>query len=199
MNKLFFDIETLPADKDKHELLKKFHKSRLKQGKTKATFEEFLSGTSFGGTFGRILCLSYAFNDEPVQTLKDDEKKILENFWQIAERVDLFIGHNILQFDLMFIRQRSIILGVRPNRTLDLKKYYSKDVYDIMHEWNNWNGTISMDELAHAFDIPSSKSKMDGSQVAGFHEEGRDEEIYEYCCADVEVTRSIYKKMNFEE
>lgn len=199
MNKFYFDIETLPAGKDKHEILKKFHEMRIKQGKARVCFEDFLAGTSFGATFGRILCISYAFNDEPIKTLFGDEKKMLEDFWNIAERVDLFIGHNILQFDLMFIRQRSIILGVRPTRILDLKKYYSKDVYDIMHEWNNWNGTISMDELAHAFGIPSSKSKMDGSQVTQYHEDGKDKEIYEYCRADVEVTRQIYKKMNFQE
>lgn len=199
MNKFFFDIETLPADKDKHEILKKFHELRTRQGKTKATFEDFLAGTSFGGTFGRIICISYAFNNEPVETLKGDERKIIEEFWKIAPKVDLFIGHNILQFDLVFIRQRSIILGIKPTRNIDMKKYYSRDVYDIMQEWNNWNGNISMDELAHAFGIPSSKTKMDGSQVAEFHEDGKDQEIYEYCSSDVEVTRAIYKRMNFEE
>jgi predicted PolB exonuclease-like 3'-5' exonuclease len=39
---------------------------------------------------------------------------------------------------------------------------------------------------------------MDGSKVAKYHEDGKDKEIYEYCCVDVEVTRQIYKKMNFE-
>jgi predicted PolB exonuclease-like 3'-5' exonuclease len=199
MNKFYFDIETLPAGKDKHALLKKFHEMRTKQGKTKSSFEDFLSGTSFGGTFGRIICIAYAFNDEPVRTLSGEEKNIIQEFWKIAPRADLFIGHNVLFFDLNFIRQRSIILGIKPTRKIDMRKYYSNDVYDIMQEWSNWTSNISMDELAHAFGIPSSKSKMDGSQVASFHEAGRDEEIYEYCCADVEVTRAIYKKMNFEE
>src|SRR4030066_1654146 len=100
MNKFFFDIETLPAGKDKHELLKKFHELRIRQGKSRVSFEDFLAGTSFGGTFGRILCICYAINDGPIETISGEEKDILKKFWQIAPRVDLFIGHNILYFDL---------------------------------------------------------------------------------------------------
>jgi hypothetical protein len=39
---------------------------------------------------------------------------------------------------------------------------------------------------------------MNGSMVFDYFKQGRYEEIYKYCMADVEVTRAVYKKMNFE-
>ena len=39
MNKLYFDIETLPAPDEIKDILKEFHESRVKDGKEKKSFE----------------------------------------------------------------------------------------------------------------------------------------------------------------
>jgi len=71
----------------------------------------------------------------------ENEKKMLENFWEAAKEVDLFIGFNIMDFDMKYIIQRSIIHGVKPKTKVRLSfaRYRSEPIYDAMHEWNQWD------------------------------------------------------------
>ena len=205
---MFLDIETLPAPEYVHEALREIHayrkKKRERNGeKYKKSFEEFLAETGLDGTFGRIFCISYAINDGLVHCLCDeDEKKMLENFWEAAQNADLFVGFNIIDFDMKYIVQRSIIHGVKPKTKMRLSfaRYRSEPMYDCMHEWNQWGygKNVSLDSLARALGISSSKTNMDGSEVFTYYKKGKYKEICAYCDADVEVTRKIYKKMNFE-
>jgi len=58
----------------------------------------------------------------------------LQDFWAVAKDIDLFIGFNILNFDLRFIYQRSIILGVRPSIDLPFVRYKKAPIFDVMQE-----------------------------------------------------------------
>ena len=141
MKTLFLDIETLPADEASRDALgylyeRKQEKSRKKAGTTEGAavpatvdakdFEQFLLGTSFDGAFGRILCIGYAVDDEPTDVLTGDECDILRRFWELARTVRRFVGHNVMDFDLRFIYQRSIVCGVRPSVDLGLIDRASK-------------------------------------------------------------------------
>lgn len=203
MKKLFLDIETLPAGEEHHKILKDIYERKKANGKKTAdSFDSFLAQTNFDGSFGRIFCISAAINDGPTKCLNGEEKDILADFWELAKDADLFLGHNIFDFDLRFIYQRSVILGVRPTRDLSFARYRNNPIYDIMYEWSKWNmqDKISLDKLAKALRLVSSKDKgIDGSMVYDYYKKRRYQEIYDYCNADVEVTRSVYKKMTFEE
>lgn len=203
MKIMFLDIETIPAKKEAHEKLSYLHaKKAQKQDKNKAKdFEQVLVETSFDGSFGRILCIGYTINDEPTEALyeNDNEKLMLEKFWDIAKDCDLFVGHNIFDFDMMFIYQRSIVLGVKPTRDLSFARYRSSPMFDTMKEWVKWAPrSIGLEHLALALDFPSPKDGIDGSQVWDFYKKGKIAGIVEYCKRDVETTRSIFKKMNFK-
>ncbi|PIU78370.1 MAG: hypothetical protein COZ28_01310 [Candidatus Moranbacteria bacterium CG_4_10_14_3_um_filter_44_15] len=205
---MFLDIETLPAPEHMHEVLREIHEFRKKKKrrngeKYSVSFEQFLAGTGLDGTFGKIFCISYAIDDGMVHCIcSEDEKKILESFWEAAEDVDLFVGFNVMDFDLKYVVQRSMVHGVRPRTKVRLSfaRYRSEPIYDLMHEWNQWSqrSGVSLDVLARAFGIESSKTKMDGSEVYSYYKKGKIREICDYCNADVEVTRKIYRKMNFE-
>lgn len=203
INKLFLDIETVPAGEDRHQIVREIYDKKIEDGKSAPdTFEEYLSNTTFDGSFGRIICISYAINNEPTETLSGDEREILKNFWEMAKNISLFIGFNIIGFDLKLIYQRSIILKVRPSIELNFARYRSYPIYDVMMEWGRWDfkTTISLDTLAKALDIPSSKGgEVEGKNVAQAYKDGRLKEICEYCEKDVEVTRSIYKRLTFSE
>lgn len=223
-NKLFFDIETLPAPEGSEEALRYLHERKMMKkaerypDKEPETFEDFLSQTGFDGAFGRVLVISYAVNDGPTQSIcnPDNEKETIEKFWDVAAGVDLFVGHNIRDFDLPFIMQRSIILGVKPSwqiyqepgkkpweveKYLDFARYRNLPIFDTMWEWSRWVDRWSnknLEHLALAMGIPTPKEGIDGSQVAKFFEDGKVKDICDYCERDVETTRKVYKRMVFE-
>lgn len=200
--KLFLDIETLPAAGKDLAIIKELYlEQKKKSGKNKeiSTFDSYFRGTSFSGEFGRIFCIGYAIDDRPVECLSGDEKGILEKFWKIAEIADLFIGHNIIEFDLRFIYKRSIIHNIRPSQNLNFARYRSSPIFDTMKEWEKWGSQgASLHRLSLALGFESSKSEgIDGSLVYDFFLAGKTDEICRYCKRDVEVTRKIYDKMNF--
>jgi len=118
MNKLFLDIETIPAPDKYREYFKEKYDKQFVQ---KEDFETFFRRSALDGNFGRILCIGYAKDNERIDIIYSKrEKEILEKFWDIAKNVDLFIGHNVMDFDLRYIYKRSIINAVRPSQILSL-------------------------------------------------------------------------------
>lgn len=226
--KLYFDIETIPAPESHRETLKYLYERKMKKipedsDRKVDTFEEFFDKTGFDGTYGRIFCIAYAINDEPLKCLSSEdgseagEREMVRQFWELAGRADLIVGHNIRDFDLPFIMQRSVILGVKPTwnkyqepgkkpwemtKFLDFARYKNAPIFDTMWEWSNWvdkwsNKTI--EHLALAMGIPTPKGEgIDGSEVWNFFKAGKGKEICEYCMRDVETVRAVYKRMIFE-
>src|SRR3989344_8969476 len=147
MKKMFLDIETLPAEEAKKEIL--FDLYRRKQEKNhknvrEQTFEEYLESTGLDGSFGRICCISYALDAGPTHSLSGDEQTILQDFWTAAKNITLFIGFNIFDFDLKFIYQRSVIFGVRPTQDLSFVRYRNTPIYDVFHEWTKWSNLLKV-------------------------------------------------------
>jgi DNA polymerase elongation subunit (family B) len=203
MKKLFFDIETLPAEGEKIEVLKKLWSEILaKNGKRpESDFETFFRNTSFQGEFGRILCIGYAIDDQEAKCLFGEEKEILTQFWEIAKDANLFIGHNVMEFDLRFIYKRSVIHRIKPSRELNFARYRSEPIFDTMKEWEKWGANgVSLHRLSVALGLASPKEEgIDGSKVYDFYLAGKAEEIYKYCIRDVEATRRVYNRMTFSE
>jgi len=202
--KLFLDIETLPAPGDKIELIKSFWEdSRKKYGSKPINgtndFDTYFRNTSFQGEFGRILCIGYAIDSEETTALSGDETEMLKEFWQLASRADLFIGHNIFDFDLKFIYKRSVVLGVKPSRDLNFARYRHDPIFDTMYEWEKWSGRgTSLHKLSIALGLESPKNEgIDGSKVYDYFIAGKTEEIIRYCKRDVEATRKVYNRITF--
>jgi hypothetical protein len=203
MIRLFLDIETLPVDETlKGEIIGTPPQKLRTMEEVEEWIEEEYRRTALNGDFGRILGIGY-IKETPEgmnhEVISGDESQILGGFWEVAKDVDLFIGHNLLDFDLKFIMKRSIVHRVKPTKELNFARYRNNPIYDTMHEWERWSGRIKLDELAKVFGFESSKGELDGSKVYDYYKEGRLEEIYRYCRADVELTRKIYNRMNFVE
>lgn len=203
MKKMYLDIETIPAPGSDLAKLKDLYDHKKKryeeQGqKYSKKFQDFFEETNFSGSFGQILCLAYAIDDDEVKILTGKETNILKEFWALAKNVDVFIGHNVMDFDLKFIYQRSIVFQVKPSKELSFARYRNFPIFDTLREWQKWGkgaGLDSLDALAKALDLPTSKKGIDGSQVYSFYQAGRLEEIYTYCKADVVLTRQVYKRI----
>lgn len=233
MKVLYFDIETLPASEESFDTLRiLFNKKMEKKAKQaeilgevvaevdmEKSFDDYVKGTSFDGAYGRVLCIAYAVNDDEVRVLcnPENEQKPIEDFWFVARQCDLFVGHNIMDFDLRFLLQRSMVLKVKPSwqrfgkkdwnnpdqKYLSFARYQHMPIFDTMHEWAAWGGSrgggLGLEHIALAMGIPSPKDGIDGSQVFEFYKAGKVKEICEYCKRDVDTTRSVYKRMVFED
>jgi DNA polymerase elongation subunit (family B) len=223
MKKIFLDIETLPAREEvwkqlpakiQEDLAAKSKKSAgLKQKK-----EDAHRRTSLIGDLGRILCIGLLVESEepraPVvlgwaeaaDRFQEDEPALLRDFWGVlrdfeAHR-DLVIGHNVLDFDLRFIYQRSVVHRVKPSVELSLRRFSSQPVFDTMQEWSKWSRQdhVSLDRLARGLGLPSSKTEeVSGATVYDRYLEGKHKLIRDYCVADVVLTRAVYRRMTFTD
>ena len=180
--------------------------------------EEQYRKTACDANLGRILCIGYAEQNESGELIEQgcfgwraetsnfepDERVILAEFWQFMRGFntnrDLIIGHNILDFDLPFINQRSIIKGVRPTVDFYFGKYRQQPIFDTMRVWDcwKWGGSTSLKKLSYALGLDCPKAGgISGENLYNAFSEGRFEEIYHYCMRDVKVTRNVWRKMNF--
>ncbi len=190
----FLDIETVPTDRSLEE-------NGLLEPQIQLNEAELLKKLSLSAVTAKIICICYAV--EPpvgceVQALQGEETEIINAFWKLAADCNLFVGHNILDFDLRFIYQRSIIHQIKPSRDLPFARFRNAPIYDTMQEWSKWGREhASLDTLSKALSIPSPKESLDGSKVYPYYRAGKLAEIVEYCKRDVDSTRQVYRRLTF--
>lgn len=223
---IYLDIETLPTtDQDAIAEMEATIKPPATYKKPESIAEwmaenkesalkELVHKTGLSGLLGSIACIAYAFDDGPVFTVdsRDGEKKMLEDFYShiydqtstaihggVVEGKATFVGHNIVGFDLPFLKHRSIILGVKPPKVIRdafSAKPLGNEVADTMLLWSSdREKRTSMDKLCKAFGIPG-KGDFDGSMVADTWPTDP-EKVIIYCADDVIRTRDIYKRITF--
>lgn len=206
--RVFLDIECIPPDKNDPTV----------EDKIAACTEEEYRGLALRGEYARILCIGLIIEDSSGHTIhrgvlgKDrstlqfhmDEARTLRAFWRLIQnfdpRHDVLIGFNILDYDLVVLKQRSIKLQIKPTCCIPFTRYRAQPVFDVMWEFEAWRHRISLDELAKIMGLQSSKQDgIDGSKVYDLFLEGRHQEICDYCLADCDLTRALYYKINFIE
>jgi predicted PolB exonuclease-like 3'-5' exonuclease len=194
MKILFFDIETVPTDRSLQE-------NGLLDSQIKLDEAEIIKKLSLSAATAKIICLCYAIEPSvsgTVEVLQGEETEIIKNFWKLAPDCNLFVGHNILDFDLRFLYQRSVIHQIKPSRDIPFTRFRNAPVFDTMHEWSRWGREhVSLDSLTKALGIPSPKENLDGSKVYPYYRAGKLPEIIEYCKRDVESVRQVYRRLTF--
>lgn len=214
-NFVYIDIETIPAQsetarsriaaavKPPGQMKKADTIAEWEKTQKPAAIEEALAKSALTGSYGHICCVGFAFNDEPVQTVSwpvqhNDETEALRylaTFLATENNAPVVVGHNVVQFDIRFLWQRAIVLGVRmPAWFPRNPKPWDRTVFDTMTAFAGDREYIGMDVLADVLGI-EGKGDVDGSMVGKMFAEGRHDEIAAYCSRDVERTRLIHKKM----
>jgi len=131
------------------------------------------------------------------------EIKLICDFWDLYERGRderrSFIGFNSDDFDIPFLCQRSIILGVKPPETLiQNRRYIDSTFIDLRKLWgfgkNNPSG--SLDSICKACGIGSKPKGIDGSQFSDlyFNPETRDVALA-YLKNDLEMTFALAQRL----
>ena len=192
----FLDIETVPTDRSLEE-------NGLLEAQMQLNEPDLIKKLSLSAATAKVVCLCYAIEppaDSPVQVLDGEETEIIKNFWKLALECNLFVGHNILDFDLRFLYQRSIIHQIKPSRDLPFARFRNAPIFDTMHEWSKWGREhASLDMLSRALSIPSPKETLDGSKVYPYYRAGKLAEIIDYCKCDVASVRQVYRRLTFSK
>jgi len=221
---IFFDIETIPAQDpavlqeitasikapgqySKPESIEKW----LAENREAEAKAQWLK-TSFDGGVGQIVCVSWAFDQGDTRCLqvpdlsRKSEAALLEVFFTDVEEAcsathgqrPVLIGHNHVAFDVPFIWKRAMVHDIKPPFWFPRNpKPWSDSVIDTMMLWDAQQRVGgSMDRICRLLGIPG-KEGMSGADVWPAIEAGKFDEVGEYCRADVERTRAMYKRMMF--
>lgn len=215
MTEIYIDIETIPTQVD---AMRQYLVDGVKAPanykdpeKIAAYIEEqkedVVNKAAFDGASNHIICIGVAIDDQPSVSFSIDgdvskEAMMLDAFYSyLKDTVGnwqhcTWIGHNVINFDLKILRQRSMILGVKPPANIIIpanSKPWESNPYDTMMQWDAKN-FIKLDKLALALNIPMGKS-MSGADVYPLWQQGEYDAIADYCRGDVDLVRLVYERM----
>lgn len=221
--RIYLDIETLPPEESVREKLARellvergFGELGVNEAEIEAEAEDKYRDLALEGEWGRLLCIGVVIEengavkhygvlgrDRETRRFHLDEARTLRSFWSLVagfrEGLDLFIGHNLLDFDLVFLYKRSCIHRVKPSVNLSFRRYQSHPIFDTMWEWTKWRRRISLHDLAQTLGIQSPKeSGMNGLSIYDLYQHGRHEEIAQYCMRDVKCAREVFYRLQYE-
>jgi predicted PolB exonuclease-like 3'-5' exonuclease len=204
MKRLYFDIETGPAD-DAVQFEPTFEASKVLKDPVKIAADiadkraAWWDRLALSALTGQVLAIGWAGDDGEVtvitQTSTVDEADVIRAFWNATTTAETLVGFNSNAFDLPFLWRRSIKLGIRipdgifePNRRL-----FSTNI-DLMERWCWFDSQarVSLDNLAKFFGFPPKKGS--GKHFAELMRENIEEAV-EYLIHDVEITQAIGRRM----
>ncbi|WDT68713.1 3'-5' exonuclease [Cloacibacterium sp. TD35] len=215
---LFLDIETVPNASAWEELSetekKLWDKKTSNQRKEDFTAEEFYrERAGIMAEFGKIICISIGMLEKNGSLLiksffDEDEKKLLEEFGEIFNKPQLrdviLCAHNGKEFDFPWIARRFLINGMQPPLPFQLygKKPWEIPHLDTMELWKfgDYKSYVSLELLAHVFNIPTPKDDIDGSMVSSIYYIEKDLfRIVKYCEKDVLTLANVFRRMRQED
>jgi len=133
---------------------------------------------AFFAEFNKVVCIILAFID-PSGSLKmrslasDNEKELIEQFADIAEKATSMVAHNGMDFDFAILERKCIIYGIPIPKVIRTfgKKPWDLALFDTMKMWSGsaFNYRASLALVAEALGIPSPKQNMDGSMVGDIY------------------------------
>lgn len=216
---LFIDIETVAVTDDYSSLDERLktqwaRKANFFRRDSQLTDEElFYERAGIHAEFGKIVCIAvgkYIDLESGELGLKTkvycdhDETALLTTFKQMIEKFDAanlrLCAHNGKEFDYPYLCRRMLINSISLPAVLSLsgKKAWEVPHLDTMELWKfgDYKHFTSLDLLAALFNIPSSKEKIDGSQVNYIYHRDKDlEKIGEYCRGDVIVLAQLFLRL----
>jgi len=214
-NILFVDIETVRLTRSFEELDDRMQAAWIKKSawlsrdNDKSPEQTYNDRAAIHAEFGRVVVIGmgiiHEVDGEWVLRTKalydEDETRLLQSFREVLGRTKqdelMLCAHNGKEFDFPYLSRRMRINRIPLSRALDIsgKKPWEIQHLDTMEMWKfgDFRHYTSLDLLATLFNIESSKTDMDGSEVGEtFYTEKDPEKIMDYCLRDVEVTARLF-------
>ncbi len=211
-NILFLDIETVPQYANFEELPERkqtLWDKKSMQWRKEITVEEAYKRAGIYAEFGKIVCISAGSVVDGILHIKsfysDNEKSLLEEFKRSLEKFakqqnPQLCAHNGKEFDFPYLCRRMLINGIKLPKLLQIqkKKPWEVPFLDTLDLWRfgDYKHYTSLDLLCDIFEIPTPKSDIDGSEVAGVYwQEKNLKRIVKYCEADVVALTQLFLRM----
>lgn len=220
-NLLILDIETVAQTCDFADLQPDLQKHWERKASFLRNEEEFSIDELFENKagiyaeFGKVITVAFgifhekagelgirvkSFSNHDEQQLLTDIKTFLET--KFDPELLRLCAHNGKEFDFPYLSRRMLIHGLKLPYVLDNagKKPWEVNFLDTLEMWKfgDRKNYTSLDLLTTIFDIPSSKSDMDGSMVNKVYYSDKDglDKITKYCERDVVATAQLFLKIN---
>lgn len=222
VRRVFLDIETLPPCEEQRDripvsLVRKLARRRRSDDGEECSEEQYRR-LALHGECGRLLTISVIVEwdgeiihrgllgrEKPSSQFHFDEARTLRGFWKLVKDFnpgrDLFVGHNVMQFDLPFLYKRSMINRVQPTVEVSLARYRRQSVFDTMQVWSGWDSRyyLSLSELGGLLGLGGKAEGMNGGCVYDYICRGEHDRVARYALQDVELVRAIYYRMAYPE
>lgn len=159
-----------------------------------------------------VAAISCVFRDDEgfrvksLGALDDGEAKLIQDFYRVIDRyTPQLVSWNGGGFDLPVLNYRALVNGITASRFWEtgdddrdfkwnnyLSRYHTRHL-DLMDHLAMYTGRANapLDDLAKLCGFPG-KMGVDGSQVWTLYQEGRLQEIRDYCETDVVNTYLVY-------
>jgi uncharacterized protein YprB with RNaseH-like and TPR domain len=192
------------------------HKSQfIRNDDDLGTEEQFFQRGGIYAEFGKVIVISvgifHKVDDQLALRVKSfynhDEYELLSEFKSFL--IDKFdpetirlCAHNGKEFDYPYLCRRMLVNDLAIPEVLNLtgRKPWEVQHVDTMELWKfgDRKNFTSLNLLTSLFNIPSSKSDIDGSKVnqVYYGEENGLETIASYCAGDVVATAQLYLRLN---
>jgi len=161
--------------------------------------------------FCKIVAIGYAVGDGPVTVLAgSNEFNLLSQFVDdLRQKLThpvrgfhnpMFVGHNILSFDMPRLYQRMVINSIDPDavriKSPALIKGWDDAYFDTLNVFAGRDTKgCSLGNLCKEFGIDDPMPDMDGSKVHDLVVAGDFVTLAQYCKSDVEMTRELAKRL----
>lgn len=153
----------------------------------------FIKKLSVNPQYCKVAALGFACGEMPAKGMIGDEREMLEKFWAMAAMCNPIVGFNHNGFDLPVILVRSMILGVKPTRKLDISPW-SDSCLDLMVKIFGKGPAIGLKRLAGMYGLKVEEEGVDGSQVHKLIVDDP-EKVRRYVASDVELSRDLFRKI----
>jgi hypothetical protein len=214
MNYVFVDIETLPAIQwaaDPERLLayvtSRVPATHKKPETVKAWIEEnserVLLDTAMDWRHGNLLCIGFAINDEPVQVsyaanplAPNAIESMFDQLQQALPERATWVGHNILGFDLRWLKYTAIRINHPIAGMIPFEKW-TKRVVDTMASWAGPDprDRASLGDICSYLGLGAKGEGLHGADVYAAWVRGEHERIQKYCAQDVELVRALHWRL----
>ena len=200
---IFFDIETVksetPPSRDEIKVPGNITKPETIEKYINENLTEIWEKTALQSLKAQIICIGYAIDDNPAECIIGTEENIIKTFEEVVMQNPFldWVGQNILGFDLPFLHHRSMKYDCKSLRNVLPRDKFPKNVYDtmVMFSGTDYQSRYSLKDIAEFLGLPNHKKEMNGNMVGKLYEEGKMNEIVEYCKQDVELERMVYYKL----